>query len=164
MLLLLLLAAQDDAENPAWRAWAKFKEGTSVTMKSDVRLGSTRTESEVTWTLKSIDDKKAVVEMRTVTEINGARREHRAELIHDAREKKREPPKDAPRPEEGEEELEIDGAKMKCRWGRTTTGAGGQKTVSTTWFCDDVPGGMAKQETKSDAMTMTMTATKIGRK
>jgi hypothetical protein len=66
-------------------------------------------------------------------------------------------PSKAPKPVEGDEEIEVAGKKVKCRWVETTTEAGGNRIVSRVWMSKEVPGGMAKMESKTTGQVSSAT-------
>jgi hypothetical protein len=134
-----------DVENPAYKQWAKFKVGTSVKHRSEMETSGQKMVTDMTRTLKSVDETKAVVTTATSMDMGGRKMDMPGsdENIM-AKIKKVEPPADAPKTETGEEEIEAAGKKWKCKWMKLTSEAQGQKMTITTWMCDDVPGQMVK--------------------
>ena len=48
-----------------------------------------------------------------------------------------------------DETIDVAGKKVKCHWVETTIKQDANTTVSKVWTSDDIPGGMAKMESKS---------------
>jgi hypothetical protein len=161
-LLLSPAPAQDEMEeNAEYKAWAKHKPGAWVKWSVETQTGAMKMAYAVTWTLKELTPDKAVIEEKTVL---GAAKgpEHTNSRTIPSKVRKGTTSEGA-RVEllkEGDEEVEVKGRPVKCRWvemkllGRT----GGAVKV---WKTDEVVGGAAKTLVKHDdaaKMTMTMTA------
>src|SRR6478672_2814372 len=56
--------AAEQVDNPSYKAWAKFKAGTSVTMKTESDMAGTKSDMTSTTTLVEINADKAVVETK----------------------------------------------------------------------------------------------------
>ena len=148
VLFALLL---QDVDNPSFKAWAKFKPGSSVTLAATNDTGGMKSEAQIIYTLKSNDGKEAVITMTGSTTVNGAKTDMQAsDIKHPAKTKKVAAAKDAPKAEEGDEEIEIVGKKVKCHWIKTLTEANGYKTTRTVWTSDTIPGGTAKIESTTE--------------
>ncbi len=148
--VLLGLFVQD-VDNPTYKSWTKFKAGSSVTLTATNDTGGMKSEALIVYTLKSCDGKEAVVTMTGNTTVNGAKTEMPAsDARHAAKAKKVAAAKDAPKPQEGDEEIEVAGKKLKCHWVKTVTETGGYKTTKTVWWSDAIPGGMAKSESTTE--------------
>jgi hypothetical protein len=142
----LALCAQDEVDNPAYKNWAKGKPGTSVTMKMVTNYG-TAMEMESTMTLEEVTADHVTIS--TVTKMGGNAMPAQKMNIP-AKVKKTEAGKDAPKPEEGDEEIEVGGKKIKCHWVKSVTEANGSKTTSKVWSSDEIPGTMAKMESQME--------------
>lgn len=57
----------------------------------------------------------------------------------------------------GEEELDVAGRKIKCRWVEVESESGGKKTVTRSWTSDEVPGGLVKSRSKGADLESEMT-------
>src|SRR5688572_24967322 len=51
-------------DNPAYKSWAKFKAGTTVTLKTESDMAGTKSDMETTTTLVELTADKAVVETK----------------------------------------------------------------------------------------------------
>lgn len=141
----------DDKSNPEFASWAKFKPGTSITLKTASRLGELGKDATVTMTLVEVGADKLVTEIAFAGKLYGI--EFAAESV------KRDVPKvvagggkkdaDPRRPdgtfEEGTETLTIAGNKIKATWYKFKSEADGAKTEGTVWVSDDVPVPVVKQ-------------------
>jgi hypothetical protein len=162
------LLAQDKVENPTFANWAKFKKGTSVTMKSvNTVLGMT-SESVITNTLIEVGSDKLVLEISSAVKANGM--EFKSPPIKQELTKTIELPKGvkkedfhAGKPpgtyEEGTETIKVGGTDVKTKWYKFKAEMDGTKTEAKTWISDDMPGMMVKTEmniTGKFASTMKM--------
>lgn len=128
--------AQETRENPEYRSWASQKPGAGATYREVTESDGAKAEAEVTYTLTRIAPEAAVVEIVS-------RAEGKKELA-----RTREIPATirgvAPAAKEGEEEIEIKGKKLACRFMEREEG----DLVVKTWTCPEVPGGMVKREVR----------------
>jgi hypothetical protein len=158
---LAAICAQDKIDNPEYKNWSGCKADSWVTMKMETEMGPMKSVMEQTHKLVEISADKAVVETSgkmtapAAADLPPTKREIPAKVD------KQEPPADAPKPEvkEGDEEIEVGGKKVKCHWVETNTEVNGVKTWTKIWSCQDIPGGVARMETKSDQMSMNSSAT-----
>lgn len=142
--LSCLLALQDEPENPDYKRWSASKVGSWVKYKTELVAGENKTlvPQEMTWTLIELDDKKAVVEEVLVNLVapKDKAQEKPRKRTYKAKGAKKETVE-----KEGDEELEIAGKKLACRWTLVTppsTAGGSLKT----WTNSDVPGGVVRLE------------------
>jgi hypothetical protein len=137
LLAAVALLTLQDAENPDYKRWASFKVGSWVKCKTEIENGGNKMALpvETTFTLLEVDDKQVVVEELTLNTLQ---------------------PKDSPKQEkarkrtykairgkgkegeakEGDEEIEVGGKKVACRWTEVQGVAGTVKT----WVSPEVPG------------------------
>jgi hypothetical protein len=145
-------ARAEDVDNPEFGYWSKFKAGSWVTMKVETEAAGNKTEMENTTTLLEITKEKAVVETKGHMMMGG----NKIDIPANKREipakvkKGEEPKKDAPKPKEGDETIEVGGKKLKCHWIEVDSEANGMKTNSKSWMSDEVPGHTVKVESKSE--------------
>jgi hypothetical protein len=159
--------AADMIDNPEYKFWSSCKAGSWVTLKTEMHMNNMNMESGTTNKLLEITAEKAVLESTSKTIMGGkeypspaTKREIAAKI-----EKPADSAKPANKPVEGDEELTVDGKKLKCHWSESESEAGGKKTVSRVWMCEEVPGHMTKMESKQDGkVTMTMTVEKFEKK
>ncbi len=152
-LLPFLSAAglQDAVENPAYRRWADSAPGSWVTLTLEGDTAGYKSRAEMTTTLKEINEKEAVIEQKTVAILMGERTEQPPHKDSIPAKVAKEPPDPAaPKPEEGEEEIEVAGKKLKCRWVRLVTEKGGVKVTTRSWYASEIPGGLARMETTTE--------------
>jgi hypothetical protein len=165
VLLSLLL---QEIDNPTYKHWSKFKPGSSVTLKATNDTNGMKSGAVIVYTLKSCDAKEAVVTMTGSTTVGDTKTDMPAsDGKHAAKVKKVEPAKDAPKPEEGDEEIEVAGKKLKCHWVKSVSENNGMKTTSKVWTSDAVPGGMARSESLTEGkmkMSSTMEVTAFEKK
>jgi len=153
LLLLTLVTGPQDTVSPEYTQWAKYKPGTSVTMSMTSEVAGQKTETTTKTTLKSVSDAELVIETAMTMLIGDQKIEQPPwERRVPKMLPKIELPKEAstdpkPKIEEGQEELEVLGKKLKCKRIKTTTEVAGSTMVSTVWTCDDVPGNVVKMET-----------------
>ena len=154
MLLVVSLAlAPQDTVSPEYTQWSKHKPGTSVTMSMVSEVAGQKSETVTKTTLKSVADAELVLEttmtmMIADQKIEQPPMERKVPKMLPKVEVPKETSTDPkPKIEEGQEELEIAGKKLKCKRMKTTTEVAGSTMVSTMWTTDDVPGGLVKMET-----------------
>jgi hypothetical protein len=149
----LLTPVVDEMDNPQYQQWAKFKVGSSVTMKMVTDSGGFKMEMVTTTTLKALTDKEATIEIKSSMVIGGNKMDQPVQeqkipaKIEKVEVKKVEgEEQEMPKVEEGKESLEIDGKTVACKWTKSTSDMAGSKTVAKIWLSDDVPGNMVKME------------------
>lgn len=148
---VLALLTQDQIENPEYKGWASFKPGSSVTYRMTV--GGAAQPGTQKLTLKSVNENEVVVEMELTREGKpaGAPRERKVAAKISAGQTKT--------AQEGEEEIELGGKKLKCRWKLFEKTLGNSKAVTQkVWFHDDIPGMAAQVEISMPEARSTMTA------
>jgi len=134
--------------------WGSFKAGSMSKLKSvsemEVAGNKMKTETTMTYTLKSVSADEAVVEMETVTpNVPPQKMEQKFPLK--APEVKG--TGEAPKVKTGSEEIEVAGKKFKCTTSEVDSEANGMKTSTKTWMSDDVPGHLVKSVTKMSGAT-----------
>ena len=142
----VLAGLRQDVDNPEFKTWSGAKKGAWVKYKMTSEAAGNKTEMEQTTKLVDLSDAKATVETAMTvagTALPGQKREVPAKV------KAAETKGDAPKPKEGDEEIEVGGKKLKCHWVETASEAGGNKTVTKIWQSKEIPGGMAKMESST---------------
>ncbi|MEI8198292.1 MAG: hypothetical protein WCI73_20555, partial [Phycisphaerae bacterium] len=162
--------AGEQIDNPQYKSWAKYKPGTSVTVKTQTDMDGSQNEMETTTTLADLTAEKAVVETKMAVVAAGQKMEMPAsKMVIPAKiDKPVADPADAtntPKADvkEGTEILEVAGQKIDCKWVQTKTTVGGKNGVSKVWTSDAVPTGMVKMDTNLEgdskgSIKMMMTA------
>ncbi len=155
MMIAFVLAAlvQDQIDNLEYKAWASFKPGSSVTFKTLQEGKESNLEQKVT--LKSVGDGEVVLQTEMIS--NGA-------VLGKGTDRKvaaKVPEAGNKKVKEGEEEIEVAGKKMKCRWVVIDkTVSNGKEFQLKFWGHDDVPGHAVRIEIYSaGTKTATMVAT-----
>jgi hypothetical protein len=149
MAFLAALLFLQDLDVPEYKRWASFKPGSSVSYHVDSETIATKHQMDMTVTLVELTPTKAVLETTQKITIAGNPYEVPAS--------RRDAPADAPKPagpkgevKQGDEELEIAGQKLACRWIETRFESEGTKTWTKTWWSEKVPGMIVRQESKSE--------------
>lgn len=168
---ILLLGAGDAppagqlVDNPPYRQWSAFNVGASVTLVEKVEGNSDLPgivdataqppgpqEYRITDTLVQFTPQRAVIQ-ETVTRVgrNSFTELAPAKLIYPAK-VKAEQAASTPKSEmvslnEGDEEMDVAGKKLKVHWVATVIKGGSEVSTSKEWLSDDVPGGLVKQIT-----------------
>jgi hypothetical protein len=153
--LAVPLARAADIENPEYAQWAKYKKGTSITLKTTTTAAGMTNETLMTTTLLEVGDAKLVIETVTVLKVAGM--EIKSPLKRDVPKTitvpdvKVDPKVKLPdlKPETGTETLKIAGLEVKTKWTATKVEVAGTTSESKTWTSEDVPGMLVKSETST---------------
>jgi hypothetical protein len=146
-----MLSASQETANPEYQAWAKFKVGASLSLKKKIKEGLHYTEVEQTLELAEVTKEKVVLDMPLMQDRStgfgavGVHAESGPREIP-AKIKKADPPKGETK--SGDEEIKIGEKTVKCRWVEIRSEEKGVRTWSKTWTCPDIPGGIAKIDSK----------------
>jgi hypothetical protein len=153
---VLVLAASAaraaDIGNPEYAQWAKYKKGTSITLKTTTTAAGMTTETLMVTELLDVTDTKVVIETTTVLKVAGM--EIKTPFKRDVPKKVTVPdvkvdPKSKPpaaKTDTGTETLKLAGLELKTKWTVTKIEAAGTTTEMKIWMSDDVPGTMVKSE------------------
>ncbi len=138
LLLGLLPLLQDLVDNPEYKWWASFKEGSSVTCKMTV--DGKAQDGTVKVTLKSVGEQSVSVEEARSIRAMGPQRESTRDIMAKITASSILKPE-----QEGDEEILAGGKKLKCHWKeiRKPLPAGGLEVVRY-WIHEDVPGGVVQ--------------------
>jgi hypothetical protein len=152
--------AADQVDNPTYKAWAKFKPGTSVTLKTESDTAGQKTEMESTMTLVELNADKAVIETKMSMNAGGqkmdmpATKRDEPAKIDKMPEGQAPDAKDKPEVKESTEEVTIPGGKqVKAKVTETKMSTNGMNITSKAWTSDEVPGGTIKMESTMDGAT-----------
>jgi hypothetical protein len=147
IILSTVAVADAQVDNPEYKFWSGFKAGAWVKFKMVSEASGTKTELEQTVKLVELTGAKAVVETGMVmagNKLPSQKREIPAKItVETAKAQK------APKPAEGDEDIDVGGKKVKAHWIESTTETGGNKTVAKVWQAKGVPGGMVKMESRT---------------
>ena len=149
LMLALSVFVQDQVDNPEFKYWTTCKPGSSVTHK----VGTQGLEQNNT--LKTVGKDEIVVDM-AIGGGNAIERKIAAKI----------PPEQAPKiQKEGEEEIEVGGKKLKCKWIEYDQKMGSAMAHAKAWIHEEIPGGVARIEfTMANGGKSTMVASAWERK
>ncbi|WP_165250574.1 hypothetical protein [Paludisphaera soli] len=164
------LAGAEEVENPIYASWARQRPGTTVVVREDTAgdAGGERLVATRRRTLKSLDDRKAVVEEVVETEsAAGSTRSEPQEFTHRRtfallpgvdRARLGRPQKfDA----QGEEDVEAAGRTYHAEWFDTKGQTEAGPSHVRAWYADDLPGLLVKSVTRVPAAKKTTTMTVV---
>jgi hypothetical protein len=163
ILLIGAGTAPEIVDNPAYKNWAAFKVGTSITLTHNVRMGEGGwamhdptgeppgpREIRQTYELVDLNADKAVVS-ETTTEIgeNSEAELSTVKITYPAKVKSANieitPKEKLESFAEGDEDVDLLGKKVKAHWVDTKMKIGNRTSESKVWMSDDVPGGVIKE-------------------
>ncbi|MGD0461058.1 MAG: hypothetical protein ABSB74_01085 [Tepidisphaeraceae bacterium] len=155
-------ADDDMIDNPAYQSWAKYKPGTWVKYQTDSEAMGSKNTIITTQTLKDLTPDKATVEILSSMSVSGNKMDMPPQLQEITAKIKRPPAppanSEAPKTEQGTEDLKVGDKTYSCKWTKVTNEQNGMKITAKTWTCDDVPGLVVKMESStSGSMTATNT-------
>lgn len=155
--------AEDMVDNPAYKVWASFKVGAMVKTEMTTAAGEAKTQMEQTQTLKSLTPEKAVVEVKMAMVMAGNKTEMPASSMDVPAkvEKAKLDQKVDAEVKEGTEEIDVVGKKMKCKWIETKMKQGDMTVTSKIWTTTEIPGSMAKMESRMDGQVKSETSMKV---
>jgi hypothetical protein len=181
---LFLMGAGDEhpSETPepangAYQEWSQFKPGSYVTVKQfvishsddpnviDATAGPPEGEEmRITTKLVDLTKDKAVLEETRVDVDPGSETEmppSKITLFASGGSGEAPPPGTKPaKLTEGDEEVTVNGKKIKAHWVESTIKVGHEESTSKEWLSDEVPGGTIKQVLKkTDAGKLLMEST-----
>lgn len=163
-LVVVSTASAEPVDNPAFKSWSKFKPGTQITMKTESEFNKMKSEILIVSKLVEVGTDKCVIEVETITKINGM--DFKAPAMKQDVPKTYDVPKADPKTpkvetpdvkkEEGKETLKIGGTEVKTTWMKYTTKTKEGNHEGQTWMSDEVPGGLVKSVSKAgDVSTKT---------
>jgi hypothetical protein len=138
------VAYAETVESVEYKRWSECKAGSWVTFNATVTdAEGKKREFELTNKLVEITPEKIVIE---TTETEGGKAKTPSKKDHAAKvEKKAESPGER---KDGEEEIEVAGKKLKCKWESYKSEGKGDVVEVKDWFNDEVPGKMVRHEIK----------------
>ncbi len=155
--LLLAMVSSGLAEmvkNPEYENWARFKPGAMVKLESKSIANGQELKAVTTSKLIEITPEKLVIEMTNSMEMMGqkmdsppVKRDVSAEM--DKAIVARTDPAQNPDIKEEKETVTVADKKFDCKVVVYTSEANGMKSVSKSWLCNDVPGGIVKTQVKT---------------
>lgn len=142
ILLSPLLQAKEGRE---YKAWATCKPGTWVKSRLEIDRGGETVVAETTSTLVEVTKEKAILEQTGKVTSKGKTTDLPKQTIEPGA-------KDAEAGKllkQGDEELTVDGKKLKCHWEETEVEENGAKSVYKLWRNPTVPGGTVRTEVRA---------------
>lgn len=109
-------------------------------VKAETESQGVKVSIEATATLLEITKESAVVEQKTKAIAAGEAQPEGTEKVEILKDKDNNPIKVD---QEGDEEIEVAGKKLKCHW---IEGTQEDKTLVKLWISKEIPGGVAKAE------------------
>jgi hypothetical protein len=141
---LVLVQAKD---NPEYAWWKDCKAGSWVKFRMEGEFAGQKIEGEQTHTLLELSAEKAVVDRKGSMKVGAS-----PPVAMDKKDEvKAKAEEEYQISKEGEEEIEIAGKKLKCRWIDAVQTKGGEKAELKFWLSKDVPGGVVKGEVRPSA-------------
>ena len=157
-LLVPGLCAAASVDNPEFKSWSKFGEGSMVEYKVQSEAAGTKTESTMTITLVEKTDEKPGLGTKTKMVVAGNEMTMPAQKRDvPAKIEQAEGSGEKPDMEEGNEDVEAAGKTLSCKTTTTVTESNGMKTTSKSYMCDDVPGGMVKMSSQTEGSVSSTT-------
>jgi len=165
--------AEEMVENPAYKAWAAYKPGTTVVLESTTDAGAQKLKMEMTQKLLEVSKDKAVVEVTTKLDLPGVPPQPAQKQTIPAKVKKSEAQTPGKLPpgakgemkEKGTEKISVGGKSYECKVYEFTGEQNGVKSTGKIWQSEKVPGNLVKMESNAKVgeqdMKSSMTATKI---
>jgi hypothetical protein len=150
-------APKKKIDNPQYADWSRFKVGAFVEATIESDSSGSKSTAKMTTKMVELTAEKLVLEVTTVSKMAGQEFAMPAQKIEVPKileipdiklpETK---PEDTPKVTEGSETIEVAGKKVACKTIESTGDMMGMKHWSKTWYTNEIPGGWAKQETKSE--------------
>jgi hypothetical protein len=152
-LFAALSAFAADVKHP----WASFKPGSYAKMKTTTMAGPSKTTTEMTQTLVSVDANNAVVE--TETKAMGQTMKNKMNIPLKATGTAT--PTQAKAPVMVNETITVAGKALACKCFETESNQNGMKTTTKACTSDAVPGGAVRMTSKSTGAVKMETVTEL---
>jgi len=145
-------ADEEMVDNPVYKIWSSFKVGAMAKTEAITVAGEMKTKTEMTSELKELTAEKAVVEVKmAMVDAAGKKMELPAQKTEiPAKVAKSKVQATKPDTKEGEEEIEVAGKKLKCKWIEMVIKMGEMTSTSKVWTSSEIPGSVAKMESKTE--------------
>jgi hypothetical protein len=133
-----------------YQQWAKFKPGSFAVVKIVSKAESMNSESTMTYTLKEVTPEKIVVEMKSVTDVNGSKMEsppQTMEYLAKVSEEQKKVEEPGEKIKEGKEDVKVAAGSFSTEWVeyKKEYGEGMDMAVkSKVWNSEKVPGWTVK--------------------
>jgi len=161
---MVFSAFQERQENPEYKAWSAFPAGAWVRHRHLEETADGSTEREITQRLIDRTPARAVLDVEAVRIDHGIRRGLRRERLEIPARigVERCPDRVEDREvQEGEEEVIVDGKRLKCRWLRIVEWTRSGKNISKVWSCREIPGEIVNMESRREQDGVVRTRTTL---
>jgi hypothetical protein len=157
-------------ENPAYKEWAKYKPGTSITIATTSDAGGQTSKVETKTTLKEVSDDKVVLETAMSMDAGGQKMDMPAQTTEVKKMMDEMPAMPNAQTQTADakantkttdESVTTAAGTFKAKCTEATMEANGSKTTSKTWTSDEVPGGMVKMEATTDGPMKSTTKSEL---
>jgi hypothetical protein len=149
------IEAQETVENPEFTSWAKFKKGTTVSMKSINVVGGRSSEVIITFTLVDAASDKLILENSSL--VKDKVKDFKSKPEKQEVLKLTQLPKGLSKAdfalwkppgttEEGTETLKLGGLELKTKWYKYKAEVGGARLEGKRWVSDEVPINVVKSD------------------
>jgi len=132
-------------DNPEYQAWAAFAPGSWVEYRDAIVGEPHPPDHRTTTKLVQITPEKIVLEVLVKLRTNEKTSEFTQKVEIPAKDKVTHASA-----EKGEDEVEVDGKKLKCAWEKWTIESQGKKGTKKIWLHPDVPGRLVKEEVQME--------------
>ncbi len=159
------LTQRDPVENPLYKSWAGFKQGTSVVQRAvtEVAGNNAVTTTTTTYTLLDRTDDQVVIEMQAFTKrYDGTETNNPPQQFTNQKwftlppgMSKSDFAKPAGQTDQGEETLTLGGKAYKTMWHKSKDRNEAGEVLVQTWTSDEVPGGLVKSITHTPSIGKT---------
>jgi len=144
--------AGERIENPHYLQWAAHKPGTTIVVKEKTETPGYSTETISTFKLKSVDDKRVVVEAASqIVSPDGTKypvetqEQSHSRWVYASSERAK---KDLTRPigtvEERDERITVLGREYQTKWYKAKGHVEAGDTFTESWIVNELPGGLAR--------------------
>jgi hypothetical protein len=162
-------AEEKTVDNPTYKAWAAYKPGTTVKVKTVSDTAGNKSETIMAYKLLELTDAKAVVEMVVTSKVAGMEFSAPASKTDHPKTLKIVGTTPAPAPdkkpegvvEEGEETVTMAGKEWKCKWYKTKNKTPVGDMEAKTWICMDLPGSVVKMESSMTGQAASKTTMEL---
>ncbi len=146
-----------------------MKVGTTVTHRTITNYLGGQAVTDATVTLQKVTPDEVTIGMQASMSVQGSTSQVIPGKTYTIKAKLDKPADALPgaatdKPQETVEELSVNGKSYSCKLVTVEENQGGDKTITKTWTCDEVPGGLVKMEFKDtgpNARTWTTELTSV---
>jgi hypothetical protein len=145
--------AAEKVASPAYESWARFKPGTTVTLKQSMRMAAMSMDSEMHHELKEVTPDKVTIQSWTIANMMGMKRESPRQTITlpamvDKGSEEMPAGYNGKVEVVGDEKVTVGGKEYDCKVVHFSGTQEGMKSDGKIWASDSVPGRTVKMEMK----------------